>query len=195
MRTQPATADDDHQDSRRRRDPALRQPGRRARCTLCADPTVDPQGAARRRAGGYAFTFSHEAFDDVARFVANERRCCPFLNFTIELAPPDGALTLRLTRPEGTRAFLEAEMELGQSNRERRHMGPKTHRNPTLSLLRLSPDVPQSDPDSSRRHAPIRHVARIRPPARRQVSVSPNWTSISMSDSSQPAELLDIAVQ
>ena len=44
-----------------------------------------------------------------ARFVANERRCCPFLTFTLELAPDGGPLWLRLTGPAGTRAFLEAE--------------------------------------------------------------------------------------
>ncbi len=74
-------------------------------------------------------------------------------------------------------------------------MGPETHRNPTLSLLRLSPDVLRSDAASSRRHAPIRHVALIRPSLRRHVSGSPNMTTVSISDTSQPAELLDIAVQ
>ena len=59
---------------------------------------------------GYAFTFPPDAFDDVARFVGNERRCCPFLAFDIELAPSGGPLTLRLTGPAGTRAFLDAEI-------------------------------------------------------------------------------------
>lgn len=62
--------------------------------------------------GGYAFTFAASAFDDVALFVGNERRCCPFLKFDIELAPSEGPLTLRLTGPQGTRVFLDAEMRL-----------------------------------------------------------------------------------
>ena len=62
---------------------------------------------------GYAFRFAPAAFGDVARFVANERKCCPFLRFTIEVAPGDGAVWLRLTGPEGTRAFLDAELPLG----------------------------------------------------------------------------------
>jgi hypothetical protein len=61
---------------------------------------------------GYVFTFAPDAFDDVARFVANERRCCPFLTFDIQVAPANGPLTLQLTGPEGTRAFLVAEMGL-----------------------------------------------------------------------------------
>jgi len=58
--------------------------------------------------GGYAFRFEPEAFDQVARFVANERRCCPFLSFTLELSPDAGPLWLRLSGPAGTRKFLDA---------------------------------------------------------------------------------------
>ena len=60
--------------------------------------------------GGCAYRFDADAFDDVARWAANERRCCPFLTFTLELAPDEGPLWVRLTGPEGTRAFLEAEL-------------------------------------------------------------------------------------
>ena len=60
--------------------------------------------------GGYAFRFNAEAFDDVARFVGNERLCCPFLTFTIAVLPEKGALWLRLTGPADTRAFLDEEL-------------------------------------------------------------------------------------
>jgi hypothetical protein len=46
------------------------------------------------------------------RFVSNERLCCPFLEFGITIAPANGPVWLRLTGPEGTRAFLEAELRL-----------------------------------------------------------------------------------
>ena len=59
---------------------------------------------------GYAYRFDADAFDDVARWVANERRCCPFLTFALELSPEGGPLWARLTGPEGTRAFLDAEL-------------------------------------------------------------------------------------
>src|SRR5687767_8576832 len=58
---------------------------------------------------GYEFRFEPEEFERVARFVANERRCCPFLDFTISLVS-GGALWLRLTGPAGSRAFIDAEL-------------------------------------------------------------------------------------
>lgn len=70
-------------------------------------------GDARERAGvpnGYSFRFDAEAFDDVARFVANERKCCPFVAFAVELSPDGGPLWLRLQGPEGTREFFDTEL-------------------------------------------------------------------------------------
>ena len=64
----------------------------------------------RKVPDGYAFRFDPDAFDDVTRFVANERRCCPFLTFALELVPNAGPLWLRLTGPVGTREFLDAEL-------------------------------------------------------------------------------------
>ena len=58
---------------------------------------------------GYAYRFDADAFDDLARWIANERRCCPFLTVQLTLAA-DGPVWLRLTGPEGTRAFLDAEL-------------------------------------------------------------------------------------
>lgn len=59
---------------------------------------------------GYAFRFEAGELERVARFVANERRCCPFLDFELRVAADDGPLWLRMTGPEGTRAVLDAEL-------------------------------------------------------------------------------------
>ena len=59
---------------------------------------------------GRAYTFDADTFDEVARSVALECRCCPFLTFALELSPAEDALRLRLTGPGGTRAFLDAEL-------------------------------------------------------------------------------------
>jgi hypothetical protein len=59
---------------------------------------------------GYAFRFDAGALDDLARWVAHERRCCPFLSFTLEVAPGGGLVWIRLTGPEGTHAFLDAQL-------------------------------------------------------------------------------------
>ena len=59
---------------------------------------------------GYAWRFDAGALDELARWIAHERRCCPFLRFALELAPDDGPLWLRLTGPAGTHEFLDAEL-------------------------------------------------------------------------------------
>ena len=69
--------------------------------------------AARERRelpDGRAFRFDADALDEIARWVAYERLCCPFLRFAIELAPEGGPVWVRLTGPAGTREFLSAEL-------------------------------------------------------------------------------------
>lgn len=63
-------------------------------------------------ADGYAIRFDYDDFEAVARFVLNERRCCPFMEFELRVAPESGPLWLRMTGPEGTRGVLEAELHL-----------------------------------------------------------------------------------
>jgi hypothetical protein len=59
---------------------------------------------------GYAFRFQPDAFEAIARFVANERRCCPFMDFELVIAREGGPVWLRMTGPAGTRAVIEAEL-------------------------------------------------------------------------------------
>jgi hypothetical protein len=61
---------------------------------------------------GLAFQFPAEEYNAVAEFVSRERLCCPFLTFTLELAPECGPLTLRLTGGEGVKDFIRAELHL-----------------------------------------------------------------------------------
>ncbi len=67
---------------------------------------------------GYAFRFPADAFADLAHFIANERRCCPFLSFEITLAPSEGPVWLRMAGPAGTRELLAEELP-GLSNASR----------------------------------------------------------------------------
>jgi hypothetical protein len=60
-------------------------------------------------ANGYEYRFAEEDLVDLARFVENERRCCPFLSFSMQLVPV-GGLLLRLDGPVRTREFLDAEL-------------------------------------------------------------------------------------
>lgn len=59
---------------------------------------------------GYAFRFAPEELVSVARFIESERLCCPFLEIALTVSPASGPLWLRLTGPEGTPAFLDAEL-------------------------------------------------------------------------------------
>jgi hypothetical protein len=61
---------------------------------------------------GYRIRFPPEEMEAVVRFVTNERKCCPFLSFEMTLGPDSGPLWLRMTGPEGTRAVLDAELNL-----------------------------------------------------------------------------------
>ena len=61
---------------------------------------------------GYGFRFSSDAFEAVARFVANERKCCPFIDFELQLTREPSVLWLRMSGPEGTRAVLQAELDV-----------------------------------------------------------------------------------
>jgi hypothetical protein len=61
---------------------------------------------------GLAFRFPAREYDAVTVFVARERLCCPFLTFTIEVAPDQGPLMLRLAGSEGVTAFIRAELGL-----------------------------------------------------------------------------------
>ena len=63
---------------------------------------------------GYAFTFDADAFDELTHWISLERRCCPFLRFTIELTPDAGEIRLQLTGPAGTREFLDAELHFSK---------------------------------------------------------------------------------
>ena len=65
---------------------------------------------ARELPDGYAWRFASEDYRDLAAFIDDERRCCPFLTFTLTLAPDGGPLWLRLTGGGEIKRFLQAEL-------------------------------------------------------------------------------------
>jgi len=60
---------------------------------------------------GYEFTFPNETdfISKIAEFISNERLCCPFLNFTLNIVSNHEPVSLSLTGPLGTQEFLRAE--------------------------------------------------------------------------------------
>lgn len=61
-------------------------------------------------ADGIAWRFSADQYEEVAAYVANERRCCPFFTFTLEVHPAGGPVWLRLTGDEAVNAYLQSEL-------------------------------------------------------------------------------------
>ena len=61
---------------------------------------------------GYAIRFLNEPgrFMAIAKFIENERLCCPFFSFGLELEPNSGPLWLRLTGGEGVKEILQTTL-------------------------------------------------------------------------------------
>ena len=64
-------------------------------------------------ADGYAFTIDRARVSvaELAEWVADESRCCPALDFHVEL-PASGPLTLRLDGGADVKEFIAAELGL-----------------------------------------------------------------------------------
>ena len=62
---------------------------------------------------GYEFTFPNETefISKIAEFISNERLCCPFLKFTLNILSNREPVSLSLTGPLGTQEFLRAEFD------------------------------------------------------------------------------------
>jgi hypothetical protein len=96
-------------------------------CDLTAIPAGDRErhaavarqllGAARERrelADGYAVRLPADLGTALllAEFIARERLCCPFFDFTVQYPRGGGPLWLSITGPEGAKAVLSAELGL-----------------------------------------------------------------------------------
>ncbi|HYN88738.1 MAG TPA: hypothetical protein VER55_09415 [Ardenticatenaceae bacterium] len=59
---------------------------------------------------GYAFRVAAEYYPLVTEFVADERLCCPFFAFALEVTPDRGPIWLRITGRDGVKQFLTASL-------------------------------------------------------------------------------------
>ena len=61
---------------------------------------------------GYGFRFPADSALclKIAEFISNERLCCSFFTFTLEVAADEGAMWLRITGHESVKQFIQAEM-------------------------------------------------------------------------------------
>jgi hypothetical protein len=93
---------------------AIPEPERNAHVRLAGELFGRRAQERRDLPDGYAFRFEPDALEALARFVANERHCCPFLAFTISAAG-QSHVWLEIAGPTGTREFLAAELPRIQS--------------------------------------------------------------------------------
>lgn len=64
---------------------------------------------------GYAFRFAVDDYPQVAAFIANERLCCPFFTFRLEVPATQRPLWLRITGGAGVKELLQAALLTEQS--------------------------------------------------------------------------------
>jgi hypothetical protein len=66
--------------------------------------------AVERLPEGYRWRFSHDPdlFARLGPLIDSERHCCRFLRFSIVADADMGAITMEITGPAGTAAFLES---------------------------------------------------------------------------------------
>lgn len=75
---------------------------------------TDRSAHVREVASGYEVTFSpgSVALVELASLVEFERRCCPFLRFTIIAEPDQGPVRLELSGPAAAKDLLRALLKL-----------------------------------------------------------------------------------
>jgi hypothetical protein len=62
-------------------------------------------------ADGYTFHYTQNLPpSNVIAWVENERKCCPFLRFTLDMPKDDGPARLRVWGVPGVKAFVAAEL-------------------------------------------------------------------------------------
>lgn len=62
--------------------------------------------------GGYSFRYNGgaDSFRLAAEWIELERRCCPFLSFSLRWSAGEEAPVLEVIGPDGTKDFMAAEM-------------------------------------------------------------------------------------
>jgi hypothetical protein len=64
----------------------------------------------RELADGFAYRFDGEQYPLLAAFITDERKCCPFFTFRLEVAPEQGPIWLQLTARGDVKPFLIEEL-------------------------------------------------------------------------------------
>ena|ERR1700747_288816 len=89
-------------------------PVERANHKKLTDKLADARKHIIETEQGYEFQFSPSRvlLAELADWVANESKCCPFFDFQVSLQREGSLLCLRLTGDEGIKAFIRAEFQV-----------------------------------------------------------------------------------
>ena len=71
----------------------------------------DMRTAVRELPNGYEFEFpnNQETYQELTEWVFQESQCCPFFDLDVRLEREHGALVMRATGREGTKAFIQSD--------------------------------------------------------------------------------------
>lgn len=71
---------------------------------------------------GFAIRFINEPgkLTELAKFIENERLCCPFFNFSVDVDAQRGPLWLRLTGGKGVKELLHVILFAGDTEKHTR---------------------------------------------------------------------------
>ena len=89
-------------------------PAERAHHKQLTDKLMNVQKEVVETENGYEFQYSPAdvSISELADWVAAEGKCCPFFDFHIDLEREGKVRCLRLTGPEGVKAFIRSEFPL-----------------------------------------------------------------------------------
>jgi hypothetical protein len=85
---------------------ALTPAGRSAHPSLVTRVLGEAPFAVDELPDGLAFRFDEAHYAIIVELIAQERRCCPFFRFVLEVTPQRGPLWLRITGPPEGRTIL-----------------------------------------------------------------------------------------
>lgn len=89
---------------------AIPAAGRASHMERAARLLFDTYAERQELPDGYAWRFATEQYEEVAAYVSNERRCCPFFTLSIEVQPGGGPVWLRITGDASVKAYVQAEL-------------------------------------------------------------------------------------
>lgn len=93
---------------------------------------------------GYAFRFLNDPgkFIGIEKYIENERLCCPFFNFELEIQPHHGKLWLRLTGGEGVKELLRSGLLESYQDKDHLKKLIQTGDNPRFDQLIAQASLP-----------------------------------------------------